>query len=89
MNTSFRPRLDKSRLESSITGSTKGSLGSLKVRVLRNDEIGFGRSGSTVSMFISGGHEEAPIVGFGSWYTGSLSFFMEGESFWDLTFDSG
>ena len=59
------------------------------MRVLRNDEIGFGGSGSTVNMFISGGFEEAPIVGSGSCYTGSLSFFMEVESFWGLTCDSG
>ena len=39
-------------------------------------------------MFISGGLEEAPIVRSGSWYIGSLSFFMEGESFWGLTCDS-
>ena len=88
MNTSSRPRSDKSRSKSSITGSTKGSLESLRVRVLRNDEIGFGGSGFTVNMFISGGLEEALIVGSGSWYTGSLSFFMEGESFWGLACDS-
>ena len=89
MNTSFRPRSDKSRSESSITGSTIGSLESLRVRVLRNDEIGFGGSGSTVNMFVSGGLEEAPTVGSGSWYTGSLSFFVKGESFWGLTCDFG
>ena len=89
MNTFSRPRSDKSRSESSIIGSTKGSLESLKVRVLRNDEIGFGGSGSTVNMFISGGLEEAPIVGSGSCYIGSLSFFMEEESFWGLTCDFG
>ena len=38
-------------------------------------------SGSTVNMFISGGLEEAPTVGSRSWYTGSLSFFVKGESF--------
>ena len=32
-------------------------------------------------MFMSGGLEEAPTVGSGSWYTGSLSFFVKGESF--------
>ena len=89
MNTSSKPRSDKSGSESSITGSTKGSLESLRVRVLRNDEIGFGGSGSTVNMFISGGLKEAPIVGSGSWYIGSLSFFMKGESFWSLACDSG
>ena len=57
MNTSSRPRSDKSRSESSITGSTKGSLKSLRVKVLRNDVIGFGGSGSTVNMFMSGGLE--------------------------------
>ena len=76
MNTSSKPRSDKSRSESSITGSTKGSLESLRVRVLRNDEIGFGGSGSTVNMFVFGGLEEAPIVGSGNWYSCSLSFFM-------------
>ena len=38
---------------------------------------------------MSGGLEEAPIVGSGSWYAGSLSYFMKGESFWDLTCDFG
>ena len=33
--------------------STKGSLGSLRVRFLRNEEIGFGGSGSTFNMFMS------------------------------------
>ena len=42
INTSSRQRSDKSRSVSSITGSTKGSLGSSRVRVLRNDEIAFG-----------------------------------------------
>ena len=46
-------------------------------------------SGSTVNMFISGGLEEAPTVGSRSWYTGSLSFFVKGESFWGLTCDYG
>ena len=40
INTSSRPRSDKSRSESLITGSTEGSLVSSRVRVLRNDEIG-------------------------------------------------
>ena len=39
---------------SSITGSTKGSPESSGVRVLRNDEIGFGGSGSTTNIFIFG-----------------------------------
>ena len=65
MNISSKPRPDKSKSESSIIGSTKGSLGSSRVRVLRNDEIGFGRSGSIADIFMSGGLEEAPIVGSG------------------------
>ena len=60
MNTSSRPRSDKSRSVSSVIGSTKGSLESSRVRVLRNDEIRFGGSGSTANMFISGGLKEAP-----------------------------
>ena len=40
INTSSRPRSDKSRSESLIIGSTEGSLVSSRVRVLRNDEIG-------------------------------------------------
>ena len=51
INTSSRPRSDKSRSVSSIIESTRGSLESLRVRVLRNDEIGFGGSGSTANMF--------------------------------------
>ena len=84
INTSSKPRSDKSRLEALITGSIKGSLESLRVRVLRNDKIGFGGSGSTVNMFISGGLEEAPMVGSRNWYACSLSFFIGRESFWGL-----
>ena len=40
-------------------------------------------------MFMSGGLEEAPIVGSGSWYAGSLSSFMKGESFWGLVYGFG
>ena len=66
---------------SSITGSTKGSLGFLRVRVLRNEEIGFGGSRPTANMFISGDLEEALTDGSGGWYNGSLSFFLgEGSS---------
>ena len=69
---------------SSIIGSTKGSLESSRVRVLRNDEIGFGGSGSTANMFIFGGFDEVPTVGFGGWYNGSLSFFIGEGSFCGL-----
>ena len=77
MNTFSRPRLDKSKLVTSTTGSTKGSLGFSRVRFFRNDEIGFGGSGSTANMFMSGGFEEAPMVGSEGWYNGYLSFFLK------------
>ena len=32
--------------------------------------------GSTTNMFMSGGLEEAPIVGSGGWYNDSLSIFF-------------
>ena len=63
MNTSSRPRSDRSKSMASIIGSTKGSLGFSRARFFRNDEIGFGRSGTTTNMFMSGGFEEAPMVG--------------------------
>ena len=88
MNTSSRPRLDKSRSMTSITESTKGSLGSSRVSFFRNDEIGFRGSGSTTNMFISGGFEEAPIVGSGSWYNDSLSFLLVEGSFCGLAWGS-
>ena len=81
INISSKPRSDKSRFVSSITGSTKGSLESSRVKVLRNDEIEFGGPGSTANMFISGGLEEAPLVGSGGWYNGSLSFFFHKRRF--------
>jgi len=84
INTSSRPRSDKSRSVSSITGSTKGSLRSSRVRVLRNDEIGFGGSGSTTNIFMSEGHEDAPKVGFRGWYNDYLSFFLEEGSSYGL-----
>ena len=70
---------------SSITGSTKGSLESSRVRVLRNDEIGFGGLGSIANMFISGGLEEAPTVQSRGWYNGSLFFSLGEGSFCDLS----
>ena len=89
INTSSRPRSDKSRSESLIIGSTEGSLVSSRVRVLRNDEIRFGGSRSKANIFISGDFKEAPIVGSRGWYTGSLSFFTGEDSFCGLTYGSG
>ena len=89
INTYSWPRLDRSKLVASITSSIKGSLGSSRVRFFRNDEIGFGGSGSTANILKSGGFEEAPMVGSGGWYNGSLSFFLGGGSFYDLVWNSG
>ena len=89
MNISSKPRSDKSKSESSIIGSTKGSLGSSRVRVLRNEEIGFGGSGFMANIFMSGGLEEASMVGSGGWYNGSLSLFIGEDSFCALLWDSG
>ena len=84
INTPSRPRSDRSKLVALITGSTIGSLRFSRVRLFRNDEIGFGGSGSIANIFMSRGFEEAPMVGFGGWYNGSLSFFLGGGSFYDL-----
>ena len=63
MNTSSNPRSDKSKLVSVITESTEMDLESSRLRVFRNDEIGFRGSRSMANMFISGGFEDAPKVG--------------------------
>ena len=39
-------------------------------------KLGLGGSGSIANMFMSGGFKEAPIVGSGGWYNGSLSFLI-------------
>ena len=41
------------------------------------------------NIFMSGGLEEAPIVGSGSWYNGSLSFFIGEGLFCGLLWGSG
>ena len=63
MNTSSNPRSDKFKLVSAITESTEMDLESSRLRVFRNDEIGFRGSRSMANMFISGGFEDAPMVG--------------------------
>ena len=47
------------------------------MRFFRNDEIGFRGSGSTANMFMSGGFEEAPMVGSEGWYNGYMCFFLK------------
>ena len=39
-------------------------------------------------MFISGGFEEAPMIGSGGWYNGSLSFLLGKSLFYGLAWDS-
>ena len=84
ISTPSRPSSNKSKSVASITRSTKGSLGFLRVRFFRNDEIGFEGSGSTTNIFMSKGIEEAPMVGCEGWYNRSLSLFLGGGSFCDL-----
>ena len=88
INTSSRPRPDKFRSVSLITMSIKGFLGSSRVRVFRNDEIGFEGLGSIANIFISGGLEEAPMVGSGGWYNDFFYFFIGEGSFCGLAWGS-
>ena len=39
-------------------------------------------------MFISEGFEEAPMIGSGGWYNGSLSFLLGESLFYGLAWDS-
>jgi len=47
-------------------------------------KLDLGGSVSTANIFISRGLEEAPTVGSGGWYNGSLSFFIGEDSFCGL-----
>ena len=50
-----------------MIGSTGGVFESSKVITFRKDEIGFRGSRSMVNMFISGGFEDAPMIGSEGW----------------------
>ena len=56
-----------------MIGSTGGVFESSKVITFRKDEIEFRGSGSMVNMFISGGFEDAPMIGSEGWDSGYLS----------------
>ena len=56
-----------------MIGSIGGVFESSKLMAFRKDEIGFGGLGSMVNMFISGGFEDAPMIGAGGWDSGYLS----------------
>ena len=52
---------------------------SSKVMTFRKDEIGFRGSRSMVNMFITGGFEDVPMIGFEGW---SGCIVVKGWKFW-------
>ncbi|KAL0005411.1 hypothetical protein SO802_012972 [Lithocarpus litseifolius] len=67
------PRSERSKSVSAMIGSIGGLFESSRVMAFRKDEIGFGGSGSMVSMFIFRGLEDAPTIESEDWDNGYLS----------------